>query len=86
MKSPPLDKVQIIERSMNCFRCGLVGILPGIGLPFAIVSLGDCLNVMLRKGSNWNPAERYLRWGAASAAAGLMITMLLAGILMIELS
>jgi hypothetical protein len=86
MKPPPLDKVQIIERSLHCFTFGLVGILPGIGLPFAIISLGDCLTVMRHKGSNWNPAERHLRWGVAFAAIGLLTTMLLACVFAIELS
>jgi hypothetical protein len=43
------DRVQIIERSLRCFFCGLVGILPGIGLPFAVVALGDWIFVLRHK-------------------------------------
>jgi len=81
---PPFDKVQIIEHSLRCFCCGLIGILPGIGLPFAIIALGDCLFVWRRQRGDWNPAEGYLRIGAAAALAGLLLTLLLAGVIMIE--
>jgi hypothetical protein len=86
MKSPPLDKVEIIERSMRCFSCGLAGVFPVLGLPFAIVSIADCVRVIRRKGANWNPAERYLRWGVACAAFGLLMTLLLAAALVIQFS
>ncbi|HLX71689.1 MAG TPA: hypothetical protein VKV04_18915 [Verrucomicrobiae bacterium] len=86
MKSAPLDQVQLIERSLRCFACGIIGILPGIGLPFAIVALGECLRVSLRKGAQLNPAERYLHWGALGATAGLLLTIVLAAALAIKLS
>lgn len=80
------DRVQIIERSLRCFFCGLVGILPGIGLPFAVVALGDWLYLLRHKSSEWNPAERYVHYGAQSATAGLLLTLLLAAVLAIEIS
>jgi hypothetical protein len=86
MKSPtPLDKVHVIERSLRCFACGVIGILPGIGVPFAVAALGDCLRVSFRKGAQSNPAEHYLRWGALGATTGLLLTVVLAMALAIEL-
>lgn len=87
MKSrPPFDKIEAIERSLRCFTCGIIGILPGIGLPFAIVAIGDYLRVNRHKESVWNPAERYLGAGAFCAVVGLMISLVLAGIIYIEAS
>ena len=83
---PPPDKVRIIERSLRCFALGLVGILPGIGLPFAVVALGDCLFVLRHKRDEWNPAERYLQIGSLAATLGVMLTVLLAAVIMIEVT
>lgn len=82
----PPDKIQIMRRSLRCFACGLIGILPGIGLPFAVTALGDCFYVSRHKGTTPNPAQRYLRWGAVAATAGLLLTLLLGAVLLIELS
>lgn len=85
MKSAvPFDKVQVIERSLHCFAWGLVGLLPGIGVPFAIVALSDALSVAWRKGSVWNPAELYLTIGGLCAILGISITVLLGGAIYIE--
>ena len=82
---PPCDKVAVIKRSLRCFACGLTGLLPGIGLPFAVVALVDCLFVV-REGDDWNPAARYLQVGALAGMTGLLLSMLLASILVLELS
>lgn len=80
----PFDKVQLIELSLHCFAWGLVGVLPGIGVPFAVVALADALRVTRRRGSLWNPAERYLTIGTLCAILGLGVTALLAGVIYIE--
>lgn len=78
------DKVELIERSIHCFAWGLVGILPFIGIPFAVVSLADALRIGRNEGSLWNPAERQLRIGSFCAVLGLSVTALLAGVIYIE--
>lgn len=80
-----MDQVVMIRRSLRCFACGLVGILPGIGIPFAVVALGDYLHVSQHKGAVANPAEHYLRWGAYGAVAGLLLTMFLAALIAVQL-
>jgi hypothetical protein len=84
--SAPFDKIDVIQRSMRCFVCGLIAILPVIGLPFAVVAIGDFLRVRWDKGSIWNPAERYLRVGFVSAIAGLLLATLLGAVIFIEVS
>ena len=75
-----IDQVELIKRSMRCFSFGLVGILPGIGVPFAVIALWDFLHISQYKGTSSNPAERLLRWGAFSAIVGLLLTMFLAAL------
>jgi hypothetical protein len=87
MKSTvPFDKIQLIRGSLRCFAFGIVGVLPGIGLPFAIVALGEVFRINRHKGSTWNPAERYLTVGALLASLGLGLTLLLFGIVLVEIS
>ena len=82
--SPPFDKVELIQRSLRCFSCGLIGVLPGIGLPFAVVSLSNFFRVLQHRGSTWNPAENYLGWGATLSTIGLLLGVILVLIIMIE--
>lgn len=70
-----LDKVEVIQRSLRCFTLGLFGILPVIGLPFAIMALSSFLQVKRGLGGQWNPAEQYLVWGMATAVCGLFLTV-----------
>ena len=82
----PLDRIKMIQRSLRCFVCGLLALLPVVGLPFAIVAIGDFLRVNRGKDATWNPAARYARTGLVCAVAGLLIEMLLAAIVFIEVS
>jgi len=84
--SKSFDKAQVIERSLRCFACGLMGILPGIGVPFAVVALGNFLQVKLHMVPMWNPAERYLGIGALCAIAGIGLTVIIASAIFIEVS
>jgi ABC-type phosphate transport system permease subunit len=77
--SPPaLDKVEIIQSSLRCFTHGLIGLLPGLGIPFAAVAIANFFRVKARVGAQWNPAQRYLVWGLATALAGTFLTVVLA--------
>jgi hypothetical protein len=69
---PPLTKIEMIERSMSCFELGLLGLIPLIGIPMAVMSLVQYRRVKLGQGALWNPAERYLFWGGQCAFVGLL--------------
>jgi len=84
--SKSFDKAQVIERSLRCFAFGLTGLLPGIGVPFAVVALSDFLQVKLHMVPMWNPAERYLGIGALCAIAGIGLTVIIASAIFIEVS
>jgi hypothetical protein len=81
----PFDKVQVIERSLRCFACGVVGLLPVIGVPFAVIALSNFAQVKHRKGPIWNPAGRYLGIGSLCATAGLGLTLLIVSAIAIQM-
>lgn len=82
----PFDKIDVIQRSLRCFVCGLIALIPVVGMPFAVVAIGDFLRVNWDKGVIWNPAKRYLQTGLVCAVAGLLLETLLGSIIFIEVS
>jgi hypothetical protein len=69
---PPLSKIEMIERSMRCFDLGLLGLIPLIGIPMAVMSMAQYRRVKRGQGALWNPAQRYLYWGGQCAFVGLL--------------
>jgi ABC-type phosphate transport system permease subunit len=85
MTPPPvnpasMDKVEVIQLSLRCFTMGLIGLLPVLGIPFAIVALSNYFHVNRLVGTQWNPAQTYLTWGLATALCGLFLTVVIAGV------
>jgi hypothetical protein len=62
----------MIERSMRCLDLGLLGLIPVIGIPMAVMSLAQYRRVKRGQGALWNPAHRYLYWGGQCAFVGLL--------------
>lgn len=73
---PPMDKIEVIQRSLGAFGFGLPGIVPFIGTPFAIVALMHNSRINRRIGEQWNPAQRYLFWGSVCARIGVTLTII----------
>ena len=69
-----MPRTTVIELSLKAFVCGLLGILPVIGLLPAIHALYCWARVRRRYREEWNPAAGYLSWGTALAVLGLGIT------------
>ena len=76
----PSAKIQMLKSSMRCFVFGLLGLLPVIGLPFAVAALGHSVRVRTKEKLFWNAAKPYRLWGVACAAVG---TIFWAGVLAI---
>ena len=72
-----MDKIEVIQRSLRCFTLGLIGIVPLLGVPFALFALDNFRQVRRGLGTQWNPAQTYLRWGLATAISGLFLTVIL---------
>jgi len=70
------DRVEIIQRSLRCFTMGLIGLLPVLGVPFAIIAVSNFFRIKRIAGGEWNPAQTYLTWGLATALSGLFLSVL----------
>jgi hypothetical protein len=66
----PGAKIQMLKSSMRCFAFGLLGLLPVIGLPFAIAALWISGRIRVKEKQLWNAARSYRIWGMACAAVG----------------
>jgi len=65
-----LAKAAMLRKSLHCFIFGLVGLLPLLGLPFAIASLVLAGQVRQAEKRHWNAARAYCIWGGVAAALG----------------
>lgn len=74
---PPLDKIELIERSLRVCFFGIPGIVPFLGTPFAIVAMVNNSRIKRRAGTQWNPAHRYLFWGMVCARIGTNLTVII---------
>jgi hypothetical protein len=74
---PPMDKIELIERSLRAFSFGLPGLVPFLGTPFAIVAIANNARIKRLGGSQWNPAARYLFWGMVCTRIGVTLTVIL---------
>jgi len=73
---PAMDKIELIQRSLRAFGFGLPGIVPFLGTPFAIIALVQNSRIKRRGRGLWNPAQRYLWWGAVCARIGVTLTLI----------
>jgi hypothetical protein len=63
-------KIRMLQSSLHCLVFGLLGLLPVIGLPFAIAALWISGRVRAREKLFWNAAQSYRTWGVVCAAGG----------------
>jgi hypothetical protein len=69
----PAAKIRMMKGSLRCFIFGLLGLLPVIGLPFAIAALWASGRVRAREKYFWNAARPYRIWGMVCAAWGAVV-------------
>jgi hypothetical protein len=67
-------QVIVIQLSLRSFACGLIGVVPLIGLAPALHALFCWARIRRRYPEVWNPASAYLSWGTALAVLGLGLT------------
>jgi len=75
---PPMNRAELIDRSLRCFVLGLWSLLPIIGLPIAAFVLMQNWRIQRRSRGMWNPAERFLRWACICASLGAGLSSLAA--------
>lgn len=69
----PTAKMRMLKNSLRCFACGLLGLLPVIGLPFALAALWISGRVRASEKKFWNAAGPYRIWGVVCAALGTIL-------------
>jgi len=74
-----LAKIKMLERSLQCFTCGLIGLLPVIGFPLCLLALTSYRRVCAGQRGLWNAARSYLIWGFIFAGVGLVISLVVFG-------
>jgi membrane protease YdiL (CAAX protease family) len=66
-------KIQMLKASLECFVFGLLGLLPLIGLPFAVAALVVSGKVRVRQKNIWNAARSYWMWGVVCGVIGAVL-------------
>jgi hypothetical protein len=70
MNADASAKIKMLNSSMQCFVFGLLGLIPLIGLPFALSALWISGRVRVKEKQMWNAAQPYRIWGVVCAAVG----------------
>jgi hypothetical protein len=72
MNNDAIAKIEMINGSLRCFAFGLLALLPGIGIPFAVVALWTAGRVRGYEKKYWNAGGPYRTIGVICAAFGLI--------------
>ncbi|PYI87311.1 MAG: hypothetical protein DME26_06625 [Verrucomicrobia bacterium] len=83
--NPALNRIAVIERSLRCFGYGLIGLIPVLGFPLAVLTVVHFQKARLAAAAEWNPASAYLNWGLVLAALGCGATIVLFGLFLVAL-
>jgi len=78
-----VDRINVIRKSVSAFVCGVFGLLPVIGFPFAVAAVVQFILVRRRKTTDWNPAERYLDWAGVFALIGFVLTLIVVALVLL---
>ena len=66
-------KIQMMKWSIRCFVDGLLGLIPIIGLGFALAALWFSGRARMHEKQFWNPAKPYRVCGVICAAIGAIL-------------
>ena len=73
----------MLEGSLRCFTCGLIGLLPLIGFPLALLALMAYRRVCIQQRGHWNAARVYLIWGFVFGGIGLVASLCVLGAILV---
>jgi hypothetical protein len=58
--SPLGQRIAAVTSSLRCFVYSLIGLVPLIGIPFAVAAIVKSRQMQKASSPDWNPADRYL--------------------------
>jgi hypothetical protein len=58
--SPLGRRIVVVRSSLRCFVYSLIGLVPLIGIPFAVAAIVQSRQAQKTGSVDWNPADRYL--------------------------
>jgi hypothetical protein len=73
MNNDAIAKITMLKGSSRCFVCGMLSLVPVIGLPFAVSALIAAGRVRVREKRYWNAARPYRIWGVVCAITGIVV-------------
>lgn len=76
MKTPlsiPAAKIKMLKASQSCLVFGLLGLVPVIGLPFALFAAWRSSQARILEKQHWNAAHDYRILGGTCAAVGALV-------------
>ncbi len=71
--SIPATKLKMMKGSLRCLTLGLLGLLPLIGVPFALAALWASFSARKKEKLFWNPAKPHRILGLICAAFGALL-------------
>ncbi|HEX3624975.1 MAG TPA: hypothetical protein VH280_06045 [Verrucomicrobiae bacterium] len=81
MNTDASAKIAMLKGSMRCLAFGLLGLLPFVGLPFAILALWTGGRVRRYEVKYWNAAKPFRIWGVVCAGAGAVVWATIGGLI-----
>ncbi|HEU5125899.1 MAG TPA: hypothetical protein VFW05_17745 [Verrucomicrobiae bacterium] len=82
----PNERIQVIEKSLRIFACGIAGLIPFIGLIPALYAISAGASLYSRRRRDWNPAAAYLNWGMLIGLASAGLWFLIGAIVCVQSS
>ena len=70
-----MNKIPAIESALCCFVCGLLALLPILGVGFTVVAIMYYRKSLALSRECWNPAQRYALLGLIFALIGPAISL-----------
>jgi ABC-type transport system involved in cytochrome c biogenesis permease component len=70
-----MNKVLALQAALRCLTCGLLALIPVIGLPFAIAAMIFHVQASGHAPDDWHIARRYALLGMLFAALGLVLNV-----------
>jgi hypothetical protein len=70
-----VNKVLALQSALRCFTCGLLSLIPVLGIPFALAAMLFHAKASDHAPDDWHVARRYALLGMLFAALGLLLNV-----------